>query len=504
MQNHENFTFVPNDHVSHSLMCRVLGIWTKSVSALCTSKRINKCSRYKTYNFGDPGEQLYGESGTYEGKLLQNNFGMVPKLIVKPADGTAGNFDGAQTAEGCAVPWDQWQPPQPGHAKRLDDFRNYWKNATPHIKSLTFSSGSRPQVLTNRLFKATIEFYENNGRIVTLNDMSYGGVKIGSMYFTVAIGSYMASSTLPSGSHVMAQWGVKWIVAQCTTMLEDAVTGSSQSKKLELSFDLSLAGIDNLIKDFGKHFIAVGFAPAFSKGTVKTSPAGTTLRYYAPQVIETEMPLTLVNPDMYNDGMEVARVGAMLPDSQLQEKHFDVVCDLAKEGFNVTWTAATKNGQSGYALNLIGRITCYIRSVESGIDTNSGFMVFFFAVSAESTQGEFFAQDYFVMMKQGCGNAIYSIYLHNSAVTSATPALAQDSEQWVSAAKEWFVNDVPDDNPVELTDGIFIPFNGAISSLDVSVEILGAPTPDANSTTLYVPHPIKSNFGNTVIELHHY
>ena len=133
MQDHENFTFVPNDHVSLSLMCRVLGIWTKSIPALCTSKRINKNSRRKPYNFGDVGVQLYGKGGSNESVLELNNFGMVPAIISKPTDG-------ATSTNGLVGQWGQWQPPQDGLALRLYDVRMYWHLATEHVVSVEYSS----------------------------------------------------------------------------------------------------------------------------------------------------------------------------------------------------------------------------------------------------------------------------------------------------------------------------------------------------------------------------
>lgn len=47
MINHQNFQHIPDNHVSHSLACRVLGIRTISQRIVCTSKRINQWSYYK-------------------------------------------------------------------------------------------------------------------------------------------------------------------------------------------------------------------------------------------------------------------------------------------------------------------------------------------------------------------------------------------------------------------------------------------------------------------------
>lgn len=467
MQNHENFTYVPNDHVSHSLMCRVLGIWTKSMPALCTSKRINKCSRHKPYNFGEVGAQLYGKDGYDESVLELNNFGMVPAQISKPANG-------ATTANGLVGQWGQWQPPQPGHAKRIDDFRMYWHLAPEHVVSVEYSSGSRPSIMPyDKPFWAAMTFTPKNGRFVTLDDMRLGGVKLSEMYLTIVIGSYDSSTQA---------YGRKWIIAQSDITLGTAVRGaagdgSNAKNRIEAHVDLLAASIDNFTSYFGKHFMAIGYASKFSSGTKISYTSGgvsRTLYYY--DAASLMMPLPLVSPDMYNKGFNLATVGETGATSS-GESRFDCYVDLTYYGGKPTasFWQTTKNGVKGYRVDITGQFNCAIDSVAASM-SGEGYIVFIFSVYLEGSKC-YAARDYFVVMQKGCDGRRY-LYLSASRILQAEPGVADATNSEVKDTKTWIKNNLAIQIPLEElpSDGIFIPTDDEYTSLSVNLDILGAPS----------------------------
>lgn len=465
MQNHENFTFVPNDHVSLSLMCRVLGVWTKSVPALCTSQRINEYSRRKPYDFGDVGEQLYGVTGTYESKLLQNNFGMVPAIISKPTDG-------ATSTNGLVGQWGQWQPPQPGHAKRLDDFRMYWHLATEHVKSVEYSSGAKPSLMPYTAdFWAKVTFTsEYVDRIVTLSDMSYGGKYIGDMYLTVVIASCNASGNL---------YGGEWIVAQSAKTLSEtirtALMGGLGKDYIDVSFNLYNAGISTLVSSFSKYFLAVGFAPKLSGQTSLPTISGSLYHLTQPN---RAMPLALVSPDMYNKGFALATIGEMsLPSGG--ETLFNVYVDFYRLNNSVAsaWVSrTTKNGKSGCQIELGGQFKCEIDRLEPESAVNDGYLVFYIYMNTDKS-----SKAYYVMMKKGCANAIDEmgkkyIYLSLSNYgVITTPDQADATNADVKDAVTWLRNKFPEDDAEPLTDRtVFIPDVTDITK--ITIEVMGAPS----------------------------
>lgn len=463
MQNHENFTFVPNDHVSHSLMCRVLGVWTKSVPALCTSQRINECSRRKPYNFGDPGEQLYGETGTYESKLLQNNFGMVPAIISKPANG-------ATTAAGLVGQWGQWQPPQPGHAKRLDDFRMYWHLATEHVKSVEYSSGAKPSLMPYTAdFWAKVTFTsEYVDRIVTLSDMSYGGKYIGDMYLTVAIASHNAYGV----------WGEQWIIAQSAKTLRETIlpplSGGLGKDYIDVNFNLFKANISNLVDKFGDHFIAVGFASKLLNQTSLTTNSGSL--YYLSQP-NGAMPLALVSPDMYNNSMQLAAIGKLLlaPSAEVE---MDVRITKHTERYeDYSLYASLNYKDGGCEISLRGKLRFDVDSVVPDSAKNDGYFVFYINITNHDGRKKSFA----VIMEKGFYNEIdifgvpyFFLNLSNYGM-STEPATADTSTGDAKDALQWLKSKHPEDD-IEILTSQTVFCAGLTDISTISVEVMGAPS----------------------------
>lgn len=495
MSEHENFTYIP-DYNSLSLTGRVLGTRTGSNSALCCHKNINKRSRRKPYgSLGSWGVQLYGASGGDESAIVAANFEMTPAVIVKPADGS-------DDVTGCVGRWGQWERPKPDDEnsyKRMDDFCRYWKNAVNHIKEFIYSSGSRPKLMNNTPFSVVVKFNGDHDRIVTLDDMNYNGAEIGSMYLTVAIASCNANGNLYG-----AQWAVMQSAVTLATAVRPAVAGAAM--QLEIEFDNFKDLVDDVTTNFGKYFMAVGFAPKCETGTAKAIKKGTMKYVKNPAGVRT-MPLPyIINPDMYDEGWAVASIGGLTASLQYQEKYFDVVCSISKSAnFGVSVGSETKNGKKGFGVYVGGQLSCYLSGVEAA-RKNDGFIVWLFSVSAESTYGESVYKEYFVMMQQGCSSNKY-ITLTDSVVTTATPGLAVNGTGWVNEAKAWFKETYPEFGIEELTDGMFVEMNGALKSMEVAVEILGAPSNEGAAVELYVPRPKRSASGTdygVTLELYHY
>lgn len=477
--NYNNFTYIPTDEVSLSLICRVLGVRSSSVPYVLCSKKINKHSRRKPYkNIGSWGVQLYGVNGNNETQIIQHNFGLTPKPIIKPVDGT-------ETTEGCAEAWGQWERPNPTEEnvfKRMDDMCGYWHLAVPDIQSFEYSSGKRPSLIPYTAdFWVKVTFCDQHrDRIVTLNDISYNVdgtlTKLENMYLTVVMASYQSSSS---------RWGAKWIVAQSTNTLGNAVTppiaDTAAANYIQVKFNLFKAGIDNLMNDFGKHFIAVGFAKKFESNTAK-SDGTNTIYYYTSPNNNTAMPLTLVNPDMYASGIQVASIGALMLNST-GENLFDVYVDLYATSLQsltyANWrSGVVKNGKTGCSVSLAGQFKCEIVEVDPEEAKEDGYLVFYLTVTTDIG-----LKGFYIVTQKGCegetdgnGKKYIALSLVGSNLqvipgqADYTNSEVKDSIDWLKRRPELAEDDA------ELMTGIEVFVPGATEITGVTLEIMGIPS----------------------------
>ena len=455
MADHENFTYIPISGDGHSLAGRVLGVRLGSNALICGSKKINRYSRRKPYAFGSDGVKLYGDSGDDESVVLENNFGLSPTVISKPADGSSD-------ASKCVKAWGQWSAPEPNnanHCKRIQDYLGYWHLATSHILSLEYSTGARPSFIqTNKDFSVTMKFGGNRERIVTLDDCHYYHVKLGTMYLTVAIGSYTAAS-----ANNPARWGAKWLIAQSSmtlaTAVKPATAGGSCPNELSVSFNLFSANIPNLTDNFGKYFIAVGLAPKYSG---RTSYGGLWL------VDGYTMPVTLINPDMHARGFTVATTGEMaLSASGITPFTCKVNLTHINTAPTVTLQETTVGGVKGCRVNVTGTFKCAVSEVASG-RSGDGYLAFcLFVTSTKDNYG------FVTVMQKGCAER--TLQYVDSVVKTAVPGVANASDQDVKDAKTWLKSQWPE--VVDLpSSGIFLPGETIASISTVTLEVTGLPS----------------------------
>lgn len=474
---HENYTYIP-DYNSLSLVGRVLRTRIGSDSLLCCHKNINKYSRRKPYVFGPEGSELYGADGTNENVIKSHNFGLTPKLIGMPAQS-------AQNVNSCVEAWGQWVRPEPQneeHTKRLNDYIRYWHLAGKHLLSLDSMHGSWINPTQALSVKVTFES-EYLDRIVTIYDIAYKegstALSIGDMRLTVVI-----------CSRVDAQYGKKWIIAQSAYTIAEVnnraatLVPAAQMFKLEVLINI-YAAIGELYQDFGNCFLAVGFAPTWTSGTKKSVVGYNDMYYYTPTTAPSTLPLKLVNPDMDNNGWQVAKFCTMQRPTS-GPTPFDVYVSLtvpvgvsgAPERPRYKAYSDTKNGQSGMSVNIYGNAYCEITNVADGYASH-GYIVFVFTVNTDI--GSFY---YYAMMQKGCaaGSANEkALYMSQSQVSGAVPGLAPDDFD-ATEAKKYLVDSTGELNSTEADDmkdlskkeGIFIA--GATEVTSVTLYIDGAPS----------------------------
>lgn len=493
---HENFTYIP-DHNGLLFLGRVLRTRCGSDALLCCHKNINKYSRRKPYVFGPEGTELYGADGSNENVIVSNNFGLTPKLIGMPAQS-------AQSASGCVVAWGQWVRPEPQneqHTKRLNDYIRYWHLAGPHILSFDTVQGSWINPTQDTFVKVTFES-EHLDRIVTLYDIAYKegttALSIGDMRLTVVI-----------CSRVAAAYGKKWIIAQSAYTVGEvnnrAATLVPAAKMFQLEVLINIYGaIGEQWQDFGNCFFAVGFAPTTtSVGTKKAVTGYNDVYYYTPTTAPSALPLKLVNPDMYNNGWQVAKFCTMQrPTSGPTD--FDVYVSLTVpvgvlsdfESPKYRAYSDTKNGQSGMKVDISGHAYCEITSVASGF-ASRGYIVFVFCV--ETNKGCYY---YYAMMQKGCQSGSANekaLYMVNSVVSGAVPGLAPNDFD-ATEAKKYLVypdgsgttTEADDMKDLSKGEGIFIA--GATEVRSVVMYIDGAPSEFGGNA--YAVPVIKTSGGN--------
>ena len=483
MADHENFTYVPITGDGHSIVGRVIGARTGSNAALCCHRNINKYSRRKPYWFGADGVELYGKSGTDENVIKSHNFGLTPKLIGMPAQS-------AQNASGCIVPWGQWRTPEPDNEndhKGIQDFLGYWHSAGPHI--LSFDTVQGTWINPSQDLSVTVTFEsEYLDRIVTLYDIAYKegttALSIGDMRLTVLICSRKAAS-----------YGKEWIIAQSAYTVAEvnnrAATLVPSAKMFKLEVLINIYGaIADLWQDFGDCFLAVGFAPLLPSNTTgtpfssiikKTATGYNDVYYCTMSSTPSALPLKLVNPDMYNNGWQVAKFCTMQQPTS-GAVYFDVYVNLTVPPIHqqfdrpqYTYLPTTKNGKSGISVNIGGHAYCKITSVASGYDSK-GYIVFVFNVDTDI--GSFY---YYAMMRKGCAAGVgneKALYMSGSKVTNTDDLAPNDFD--ATEAKKWLVEpggsktEAEDMKDLSKGEGIFIA--GATEVRSVLLYVDGAPS----------------------------
>ncbi|MDE6702765.1 MAG: hypothetical protein K2K00_03710 [Muribaculaceae bacterium] len=510
MADHENFTYIPITGDGLSIVGRVLGTRIGSNTALCCHKNINKHSRRKPYWFGADGVELYGKSGTDENVIKSHNFGLTPKLIGMPAKS-------AQNASGCIVPWGQWRAPEPNNEsdhKGIQDFLGYWHPAGPHI--LSFDTVQGTWINPSQDLSVTVTFEsEYLDRIVTLYDIAYKegttALSIGDMRLTVLICTRGAAS-----------YGTKWIIAQSAYTVAEvnnrAATLVPVKKMFKLEVLINLYGaIGTRWKSFSDCFLAVGFAPLlpsektdtpFSSITKATAVGYNDVYYCTMSSTPSALPLKLVNPDMYNNGWQVAKFCTMQPPTS-GAVYFDVYVKLTvppiyqqSERPRCTYSSTTKNGKSGISVNISGHAYCTITSVADGY-ASKGYIVFVFNVDTDI--GSFY---YYAMMRKGCAAGVgneKALHMSGSRVTNTDDLAPNDFD--ATEAKKWLVEpggtstEAEDMKDLSKGEGIFIA--GATEVRTVLLYIDAAPS-ELIGNAIAIPTIRKDDNGLMSYELKKY
>lgn len=484
---------------------RALGTNYTNMSLLCRHNNINMYSRHKPYAFGGilP-NSLYGISGMNDDIIIANNFGMTPNIIVKPVYETPDNI------AGCVKPWGQWRPPiaEDGEGCRLSDFRGYSTHKVPHIKAIEYSRAIQAGALNNEdPFSATLKFNSNSDNtIVTLNDMHYGDTSIGNMYLTVVIAAY--SPKLP-GSNVAAYWGVWWIIAQSDITLNDAVkppiAGSPNSNEISVTVPslraIKAYGYETWM--FQQYFIAVGFANKWDNDNITGSDRiGSTNVYYYITDNTPLMPLTLINPNMYNDPSYIlASAGMPQGDPSNEAKEFPCTVKLYSDtGYSASAECShgTLNGVSGYHVGINCRVNCDVTNYAAE-HADDGYLAFDLTIEIKTaSSGKRAKGSVFVLMEKGVAGGPYKLVMaSNTKQIQATPGFAKESSQALKDPIDWYILHRNAEYEIEKelmsvtglndkkevgTYEIFIPLDSDENATVTLVElrVLGAPTPRAN------------------------
>lgn len=229
----------------------ILGTTVRNVVALCRHSAINVRSLHKPYNFGGLRHEVLTDD-----EIKAQSCGMTPTLIAYGANGTE--------QKPSAALWRQADKPSgvfPTNPCRMGDFVGYDHNAKEDIASLEVKSGAdaggRIRLkgdghTGDAPLTATLTFADGQDSRVHVNDVKSGGTSLATMYLTILAGSQ--ADTMGTSR--------RWMAAQSAQPLSvrdgsgDVFTATLDIEGVDLS---TFFGTDN-----GRHFVAVGLAPAMS------------------------------------------------------------------------------------------------------------------------------------------------------------------------------------------------------------------------------------------------
>lgn len=338
-----------------------LSTTTTSVVQLCKHRSINKYSRYKPYAFGGilP-DGLYGASGNDESKIKANNFGMTPAAITKPKQ-----YE--MTLANCVGHWGQWRRPSgklkvdaPSQAEdepcRTGDFRNYSKDAKPHIANIEWfsmnnqSMGS-PALQIGGALKARVTVNTQTNYGIGLNEFSYNGTALSGLYLTIVAVNYASDNQTWGGQMFM--------VAQSSQSLLAVMTANSTKSSFTWEVSLKYPN-NNTFFTYDKagnlrHFIAIGLAP-YKSGITDSNGYAQILTPSAGNAIPT-----LVNLDAWGNFGDNRLAAITSAWSGITTFSYFNVYSMVRQasGVTPTFTAQfiTKNGTKGIAIKLNDKFT---------------------------------------------------------------------------------------------------------------------------------------------------